>query len=59
MSPTGSYQRAGLRMGDLSEEQQAAVYAVVEATLSPEGYQRVLERVTGDEVLKNEGGSAI
>lgn len=54
--PTGIYQRAGLRMGDLSQEQQNAVYAVIAATLSPEGYQRVLEQVAGDEVLKNTDG---
>lgn len=55
--PTGIYQRAGLRMGDLSQTQRDAVYAVLAATLSPEGYQRVLDTVVGDEVLKNsEGG---
>ncbi len=54
--PTGIYQRAGLRMGDLSEEQRAAVYAVIEATLSPEGYQRVLDQVASDEVLKSSDG---
>ncbi len=54
--PTGIYQRAGLRMGDLSQEQRDAVFAVVEATLSPEGYQRVVDQVVGDEVLKNEDG---
>ena len=55
--PTGIYQRAGLRMGDLSQAQRDAVYAVLAATLSPEGYQRVLDQVAGDEALKNsEGG---
>ncbi|MFN8442614.1 MAG: DUF3500 domain-containing protein [Caldilineaceae bacterium] len=54
--PTGIYQRSGLRMGDLSQEQRAAVFAVLEATLSPEGYQRVLDQVTGDEVLKSTDG---
>jgi ABC-type Fe3+-hydroxamate transport system substrate-binding protein len=41
--PTGIYQRAGLRMGDLSQEQRDAVYTVLAATLSPEGYQRVVD----------------
>lgn len=54
--PTGIFQRAGLRMGDLSQEQRDAVYAVVAATLSPEGYQRVLDTVNGDEVLKSTDG---
>lgn len=59
--PTGIFQRAGLRLGDLSQEQRDAVYGVLEATLSPEGYQRVLEQVTSDEVLKNtdSGGNLI
>ena len=54
--PTGIYQRAGLRMGDLSQTQRDAVYAVVAATLSPEGYQRVRDAVVGDEVLKGTDG---
>jgi len=54
--PTGIFQRAGLRMGDLSQEQRDAVYAVVAATLSPEGYQRVVDQVIADEVLKNTDG---
>lgn len=54
--PTGIFQRAGLRMGDLSQAQRDAVYAVLAATLSPEGYQRVLEQVIGDEVLKSTDG---
>jgi hypothetical protein len=51
--PTGIFQRAGLRMGDLSEAQREAVYAVLAATLSSEGYQQVRATVTGDEVLKS------
>jgi hypothetical protein len=54
--PTGIYQRAGLRMGDLSQEQRDAVYTVLAATLSPEGYQRVVDQVVGDEVLKGTDG---
>lgn len=54
--PTGIYQRAGLRMGDLSQTQRDAVYAVLAATLSPEGYQRVVDQVVGDEVLKSTDG---
>jgi len=54
--PTGIFQRAGLSMGDLSQEQHDAVYAVLAATLSPEGYQRVVDQVVGDEVLKSTDG---
>lgn len=59
--PTGIFQRSGLRMGDLSPTQREAVYAVLAATLSPEGYQRVMDQVTGDEVLKStdNGGNLI
>ncbi|GAB4125371.1 MAG: hypothetical protein Fur005_40070 [Roseiflexaceae bacterium] len=44
--PTGIFQRAGLRMGDLSEAQREAVYAVLAATLSSEGYQQVRAPIT-------------
>lgn len=54
--PTGIYQRAGLRLGDLSQEQRDAVYAILAATLSPEGYQRVVDQVVGDEILKSTDG---
>ena len=47
--------RRGLRMGDLNEEQQAAVYALLKATLSERGYRQVLENMVGDEVLKEQG----
>jgi hypothetical protein len=59
--PTGIYQRAGLRMGDLTQMQQDAALAVLAATLSPRGYQQVLDQVTSDEVLKNteSGGNLI
>jgi hypothetical protein len=54
--PTGIYQRAGLRMGDLSQAQQDAAMAVVAATLSQRGYQHVVDQVEGDEVLKTSDG---
>jgi len=38
--PTDGFQRAGIRMGDLSPTQRAAVFAVLEATLSAQGYQQ-------------------
>ena len=37
--------RAGIRTGDLSQTQRDAVYAVLEATLSAEGYQQALDIV--------------
>jgi hypothetical protein len=54
--PTGIFQRAGLRMGDMSQAQRDAVFAVLAATLSPEGYQQTLATVAADEVLKTTDG---
>jgi hypothetical protein len=50
--PSGLYRRAGLRMGDLSEKQQAAVHSLLQAILSKPGYQKVTQIVQADEVLR-------
>jgi Protein of unknown function (DUF3500) len=58
--PTGIFRRAGLRMGDLTQPQREAAMAVLAAALSPQGYEKILQIVEGDEVLKkNEGGRPI
>jgi hypothetical protein len=58
--PTGIFQRAGLRMGDLTLPQRDAAMAVLAAALSPQGYEKILQIVEGDEVLKKaEGGRLI
>jgi hypothetical protein len=54
--PAGIFQRAGLRMGDLTAEQRAAAEAVLAAALSPTGYEKVMNIVTADEVLRTGGG---
>lgn len=54
--PSGIFQRQGLRMGDLSPAQRAAVWSLLTAALSAEGYQKVMEIIRGDEVLRT--GSA-
>ena len=54
--PTGIFVRRGLRMGDLSEPQRQAVLEVIRATLSPAGYQAVLDNVAADEQLKSGAG---
>ncbi len=54
--PTGLFQRAGLRMGDLSQAQQDAVFATLATILSAKGYQQVVDGVNGDEVLKGQDG---
>src|SRR5437763_1884543 len=55
--PSGIFQRAGLRMGDLTPPQREAAMAVLAAALSPQGYEKTQQIVQADEVLKNtEGG---
>ncbi len=54
--PTPLFQRAGLRMGDLTPAQREAAMAVLAAALSPQGYEKVLQIVQGDEVLKKADG---
>ena len=56
--PTGIYRRAGLRFGDLSKAQRDAALAVLAAALSPQGYQKAVEIVTGDQVLKDSSGGS-
>lgn len=54
--PSGIFARRGLRMGDLNAQQRQAVFDVVRATLSPAGYQAVLDNVAADEQLKSGAG---
>jgi len=53
--PATMFKRAGLRMGDLTKPQQEAVRALLAAALSPQGYEKVLQIVEGDEELKKAG----
>jgi hypothetical protein len=53
--PTTFVKRGGLRMGDLTKPQRDAVFAILAAALSAEGYQKVLEIVQADEMLKGSG----
>src|SRR5205814_7046766 len=55
--PTGIFRRAGLRMGDLTQPQRDAVLGVLAAALSPQGYEKVLQIVEGDEVLRKTDSS--
>jgi hypothetical protein len=57
--PTGPFTRAGLRMGDLTDTQRAAVRALLTAALSPEGYGKVMSIVAADEQLKQSTGRAM
>ena len=50
--PTGIFKREGLRMGDLTPPQRAAVTTLLQAALSADGYRKVTEIIRGDEVLR-------
>jgi hypothetical protein len=59
--PTGIYQRNGLKIGSMTAAQTNALYAMLRAVLSPEGYQKVIGIVEADEVLRTQtsGGNLI
>jgi hypothetical protein len=50
--PTSFVKRGGLRMGDLTQPQRDAVHGILAAALSPQGYEKVLQIVDADEMLK-------
>ena len=53
--PTGIFPRQGLRMGDLTAAQRAAVMSLLQTSLSTEGYRKVIDIIRGDEVLRKQG----
>jgi hypothetical protein len=55
--PAGIFKRAGLKWGDLKEPQRAAWLAVMQATLSAEGYRRVTDEWRADDALARESGA--
>ena len=57
--PTAMYKRQGLRMGDLTQTQRDAVLGVLAAALSPQGYEKILQIVQADELLKKSSGETI
>jgi hypothetical protein len=58
--PSPMFHREGLRMGDLTPPQRAAVKELLVAALSRDGYRKVTEIMRGDEMLRNgaSGGGA-
>jgi Protein of unknown function (DUF3500) len=54
--PSPMFKREGIRIADLTPPQRAAVTALLQAALSPDGYRKVTEIMTGDEVLKTGQG---
>ena len=55
--PAGAFKRAGLMWGNLSQAQQNAWLPVMQATLSTEGYNRVLAEWNADEALLAQDGT--
>ena len=54
--PSGIFQRQGLRLADLTPSQNAAVMTVLQAALSGPGFQKVVNIMEGDDVLRRTGG---
>lgn len=57
--PASAFKRAGLRLGDLSKPQHEAVLALLATSLSSQGYEKVLQIMEGDEVLRKSNGRNI
>src|SRR5947208_6954140 len=53
--PSPMFQRDGLRMGDITPAQRAAVMTLLQAALSRDGYRKVTDIMHGDEVLRTTG----
>lgn len=54
--PAGIYQRNSLRLGDLTPPKRSAALALVATVLSADGYRKVTDIMTADEVLRGTGG---
>ena len=54
--PGPMFQRNGLRLADLTPPQRMAVMNLLTVALSRNGYQKVVEIMRGDEVLRTGGG---
>jgi len=54
--PTGLYERAGLAIGDMSQDEVDAFLAVMKATMSTEGYDRVMAEWSADDALAASSG---
>ena len=54
--PSGIFARQGLRLADVTPAQKTAVMNLLATALSKDGYQKVIEIMRGDEVLRTNGG---
>lgn len=57
--PEGGFERAGLMWANISEAQQNAWLAVMQATLSTAGYNRVMAAWNADDQLTSGGGGGL
>lgn len=57
--PTGIFQRNGLKIGSMTSDQITALYAMLAAVLSPEGFQKVTQTMAADQTLAGTGGNLI
>jgi hypothetical protein len=51
--PVGIFERRGLRLGDLNDQQRETAWGVLRAALSTEGYEKVFQIVEADEQLND------
>jgi hypothetical protein len=54
--PSGIFERRGLRLGDITAAQRAAVMNLLTVALSTNGYRKVTDIMRGDEVLRTTDG---
>jgi hypothetical protein len=54
--PAPLVERSGVPFGDMTEEQQQAAMAILQAALSQEGYEKTVGIMVSDQVLANEEG---
>src|SRR3954471_11450572 len=54
--PSPMFGRKGIKLGDLTPPQRAAVTTLLQTALSADGYRKVTEIMRGDEVLRTSGG---
>ncbi|MBY0494727.1 MAG: DUF3500 domain-containing protein [Cyanobacteria bacterium] len=54
--PSPMYARDGIRLADLTQPQRDAVMKLMSVALSREGYQKALDIMKGDEVLRTQSG---
>jgi hypothetical protein len=54
--PSGIFERHSLRLGDMTDAQRTAAFALLAVVLSRDGYRKVQDIMNGDQVLQEQGG---